>query len=580
MLKKNPQLHTICKVLPLETTKDHIKIAGINARFTHSCLALFYVRNELEKNCPEIPVELFQFTINDNYYEMVIRLSGGSPHYIFFSAAIWNSSLVERLARDLRICLPDCRVVIGGPQAAVLADRLGPDNCTVVIGEIEAVDDGFYRDLAKGSLAARYTGSFFKMAGRSFAYPYRESDFRSHLQNRHIYYESSRGCPFSCSYCLSAAEKGLYHKDLAAVEEELRDILRHRPKVVRFIDRTFNDRPERALAIWRFLAAEGGETLFHFEMAPDRFSEEMFDFLATVPRGRFQFELGIQSTNPPTLEAVHRRVDPALAHRTVSRLAVSANIHLHVDLILGLPYETRESFADSFRDVFAMGGHYIQMGLLKILPDTPICHGAGEYEYRHSGEPPYAVFASKWLGHADIIELYWFSECVEKFVNNRYFVSLWQYLRSRREDSFAFFFQLLKLCHQRGFFQLAATQELMCSLIVALALRREDRGRIVELLRYDWLRCGFRFLPDCLAVEDASEQPEATRSALYQLLPEEIAGVYGRANRNQFFRKSFFLKISAETLAELGLAGSSAPSLCILAERDDSLFAFNKVLVF
>lgn len=569
----------------MHTKKKQIKIVGINARFTHSCLALFYVRNELEKkiNCPEMAAELYQFTINDNYYEMVIRLSAGSPRYIFFSAAIWNSSLIERLTRDLRICLPHCRVVIGGPQAAVLGDRLGhtgPDNCTVVIGEIEAVGEEFYRDLASDSLRPRYTGSFFKMAGRSFAYPYRESDFQSHLQNRHIYYESSRGCPFSCSYCLSAAEKGLYHKELAAVEEELRDIIRHRPGVVRFIDRTFNDRPDRALAIWRFLAAEGGETLFHFEMAPDLFTEEMFAFLATVKHGRFQFELGIQSTNPPTLEAVHRRVDPVLAHRTVSRLAGFNNIHLHVDLILGLPYETQISFAKSFRDVFAMGGHYIQMGLLKILPDTPICHGAGEYEYRHSSEPPYAVFASKWLDHAALGKLYWFSECVEKFVNNRYFVSLWRYLRRRQEDSFAFFYQLLDLCHGRGFFQLAPTQELMCSLLAALASGRDDRNLVIELLRYDWLRCGFRFLPDCLRVDEGSEQPEVTRSAFYQSLPEEIAGVYSRANRNQFFRKSFFLKISPETLVQLGLAGNRASTLCVLAEKDDSLFGFNRVVVF
>jgi len=564
-------------VLPLK----QIKIVGLNARFTHSCLALFYVRNELAENCPEMEAELYQFTINDNYYEMVIRLSAGNPRYIFFSAAIWNSSLVERLTRDLRICLPQCRVVIGGPQASVLGDRLGADNCTVVIGEIEAVGRKFYTDLTEGSLQPRYTGSFFKMAGRSFAYPYRESDFHSHLRNRHIYYESSRGCPFSCSYCLSAAEKGIYHKNLAVVEEELGDILRHRPKVVRFIDRTFNDRPDRALAIWQFLAIEGGDTLFHFEMAPDRFTEEMFAFLATVQPGRFQFELGIQSTNPSTLEAVKRRVDPLEAHRTVSRLAGFDTIHLHVDLILGLPHETRTSFANSFRDVFAMGAHYIQMGLLKILPDTPICHGAGEDGYQHSSEPPYAVFASKWLDHATLCELYWFSECVEKFFNNRYFVSLWRYLRSRQEDSFAFFEQLLGLCHGRGFFQLAATQELMCSLLVALIDGRDDRKLITELLRYDWLRCGFRFLPDCLKVEEAMEQPESIRSALYQSLPEELAGVYGRANRNQFFRKSFFTGISPETLIRIGLAGSSAePILCVLAERDDSLFGFNKVVVF
>lgn len=560
---------------------DHVKIVGLNARFTHSCLALFYIRNELARYCPALAPEICQFTINDNYYELVVRLTAGSPRYIFFSAAIWNSGLIERLTRDLHTCLPRCRVVIGGPQAAVLGDRLGGELCTVVLGEIEAVGAGFYRDLTEGSLGPRYAGNFFRMAGRSFSYPYQDGDFAGQLLNRHIYYESSRGCPFSCSYCLSATEKGLYHKELSAVLAELRDILRHRPKVLRFIDRTFNDLPERALAIWRFLAAEGGETLCHFEIAPDRFTEEMFDFLAAVPPGRFQFEIGIQSTNPATLAAVHRRVDPAEAHRTVSRLAGLANIHLHVDLILGLPFETRETFARSFRQVFAMGAHYIQMGLLKILPDTPICQGADEFGYRHSSEPPYAVFANNWLDHAAMSELYWFSECVEKFVNNRYFVSLWRSLRQRGEDAFAFFDQLLGLCRGRGFFQRAATQELMCSLLVAQAEGRNDRRLLLDLLRYDWLRCGFHFLPACLAVAEPSAQPDKLRSELYQALPEEMSGVYSRANRNHFFRKSFFLRLCPEAVALLGLAGDSAePVVGILAEREDSLHGFNRVVVF
>lgn len=569
-------------MLQVNNKKDQIKIVGLNARFTHSCLALFYVRNELEKNCPDVECELLQFTINDNYYGMLLRLSQGSPRYIFFSAAIWNSGMVEKLTRDLCICLPACRVVIGGPQASVLGDRLnysGLDTCTVVLGEIEAVGQEFYHDLQTGCLRSSYRGSFFAMKNRCFDYPYRQSDFTLHLQNRHIYYESSRGCPFGCTYCLSAAEKGLYHKEIATVIRELRDILDHRPKVVRFIDRTFNDIPERALAIWTFLAAEGGETLFHFEMAPDRFTEEMFNFLATVKPGRFQFELGIQSTHEKTLEAVNRRVDPVEAHRIISRLAGFGNIHLHVDLILGLPYETRESFAASFRDVFAMGSNYIQMGLLKILPDTPICHGAHEFGYVHCLEPPYSILQTRWMAHTTIGDLYWFSEAVEKFHNNRYFVSLWRYLRKRKEDVYTFFQELLSICHDTGFFQLAPTQELMCTKLVEAASGRDDRELIIELLRYDWLRCGFRFLPSCLKMDSTKEQPEQTKSGLYQTLPPEMEGVYRKNTRNQFFRKSYFLRISQEALMEIGLVSDSKQHcLCILPERETSLYSFNKIL--
>ncbi len=568
-------------VSTVQTMKEHIKIVGINARFTHSCLAIFYVRNELEKKCPEMMGDLCQFTINDNYYEILIRLSLDSPRYIFFSAAIWNSSLIEKLCRDLRSCLPHCRVVIGGPQAEVLGEQLAGENCTVVLGEIEAIGSEFYRDLQAGTLQSKYLGAFFQMPARNFDYPYREQDFTGPLQNRSIYYESSRGCPFSCSYCLSADEKGVFYKEMAVVEQELSDILRHRPKVVRFIDRTFNDRPDRALAIWKYLAIAGGDTLFHFEMAPDRFTEEMFIFLPTLAPGRFQFELGIQSTHLPTLLAVNRRVDPALAGATLARLRAGDNIHLHVDLILGLPFETKETFADSFRAVFAMGAHYIQMGILKILPNTPICRDAEKFAYRHCNAPPYAILSNLWMEHNTLGELYWFSEVVEKFMNNRYFVTLWQYLQRHREDAFVFFQRLLALCHEVGFFQLAATQEFMCSLLVQLTADRDDSGLIVELLRYDWLRCGFRFLPDCLQQAPFLESPEVTRSKLYQSLPGELAGIYLPAERNNFFRKSYFLRVSEKLLTEIGReVKSQGSALCVTAEKEASLFKFNKVIIF
>lgn len=556
-----------------------IKIVGLNARYTHSCLALFYVRNELEKYCADSACEILQFTINDNYYESLLRLTADAPHYVFFSASIWNSALVEKLILDINICLPDCRVVIGGPQAGVIGERLGTDACTVVLGEIEAVGSQFFQDLQNGSLGNRYKGSFFSLENRHFDYPYRAGDFSNHLQNRHIYYESSRGCPFGCTYCLSAAEKGVVHKEMKIVERELTDILSHTPKVVRFIDRTFNDRPDRALAIWKFLAAQKCQTLFHFEIAPERFTPEMFTFLATVESGKFQFELGIQSTHLKTLEAVNRRVDPEDAHYTVATLADAENIHLHVDLILGLPFETIESFSTSFRDIFAMGAHYIQMGLLKILPDTPICHGAEEYGYQHSNEPPYSILKTRWMEHSELSQLYWFSECVEKFMNNRYFVSLWKYLRSRDEDIYAFFSKILKTCQESGFFQLAATQELMCKKIVEVIAARTDRTLIIDLLRYDWLRCGFRYLPDCIKDEFWQARPEETKSALYQSMPPELKGVYRKNNRNQFFRKSFFFQLSHEALVELNVASTIASDcLCVLPEREGGLYNFNRVL--
>jgi len=565
-----------------------IKIVALNARFTHSCLALFHVRNELEKNCPGVATELCQLTINDSYYETFLRLSHGEPDYIFFSAAVWNSDRVEQLIRDLQSCLPDCGVVVGGPQAEVIGRNLAPVRCSVVSGDMEAVGGDFYRDLEKKMLQPLYGGSFLRMPDRLLVSPYREGDFQTHLRNRNIYYESSRGCPFACTYCLSSAEQGVYHKPLPQVEAELAQILQYKPSTLRFVDRTFNDQPQRALAIWKFLMTHEVATLFHFEISPDRFTEEMFAFLQTVPAGRFQFEIGVQSTHPPTLQAVNRGMDRVIALNNIKRLAKLETIHLHVDLILGLPHETKESFGRSFADLFATGAHYLQMGLLKLLPGTAISRDAPGWSYVSCGSPPYAVLANQWMDHAVLQELYWFCECVEKFVNNRYFPSLWAYLRRRGEDVgedvLVFFQDLLRLCQQQDFFRLAPTQEFMGQLLCQFIAERVDAPVLLEILRYDWLRCGHRFLPPFLQVERAEEQPQAVKDALYQQAAAGLSGLFNglfeKGGRNHFFKTGFFLRFSGACLRELGLSRDEGRRVVMfLSDREESVYRLHKIIV-
>ncbi len=299
-----------------------VGLIGINARYSHSCLALFYLRNELEARLPGTLAEICQYTINDPYYTLFQRIADDAPDYLFFSALIWNSDLVERLIEDL-LCV-DSRVgiVVGGPQAEVVGRRFEQEQrVSVFSGDIEAAGEDFYQDLKRARLKKRYRASFLGTPHRTLGFPYRPEDFDRHLKNRAVYYESSRGCPFSCTYCLSSSERGLFHKELDQVFSELDVILEQAPETVRFVDRTFNDRPQRALAIWRFLQQRDPSTLFHFEIAPDRFSDEMFDFLVTVPAGLFQFEIGIQSTNPETLAAIRRPIDPAAAGAVITAAA-------------------------------------------------------------------------------------------------------------------------------------------------------------------------------------------------------------------------------------------------------------------
>ena len=556
-----------------------IKLVAINARYTHSCLALFCIRHELEKYLPDHTSTLHQFTINESYHEMVLRLTDGTPDAIFISAAIWNSDIVVKLVVDLRICLPTCQIVVGGPQADVIYKACA-GLCSVAFGEIEGIESEFYSDLVHGQLKDVYRGTFKEAMAKGLPMVYRQSDFADYLENRHIYYESSRGCPFSCTYCLSAAEVGVFHKGVEQVKAELQQMLLHKPKVLRFIDRTYNDNWRRALEIWKFLMECEGETLFHFEIAPDLFTEEMFSFLKTVPAGRFQFEIGVQSTNIETLEAIRRRIKPEHVHEIISRLAAMNNIHLHVDLILGLPFETEEIFFKSFEDVFAMGAHYIQMGLLKMLPHTPICDDVEKYEYRYSLAPPYSVYQNCWLDHPKLAELYWFCECVEKFLNNRSFVSLWKYLRQTGEAVAPIFVEILKHAREANLFDLAATQQLMCTILMNWGATRRDSDTIRDLLRYDWLRCGQKMFPDCLQLEEGAESFLETRDRLYKILPEELMDVYTKRERNRFFKRGIFWNCSQELIHFLGYPNSGKGGcLCFILEREESLHRFNKTIL-
>ena len=551
------------------------KLIALNSRYTHSCLALFYVRSCLEENILGCRPEIEQYTINDPYYPMLRRIGSGEPEVLFFSVYIWNSLILQRLVSDLAKILPDTPVILGGPQAGALAENLQPHDykrCTVVYGEIESIEESFYHDVKERKLRRKYKCR--KM--ETFKNPYREDDFAGPLQNRQIYYESSRGCPFGCTYCLSASEKGVRHLKSSQVFDEIKSILQYSPKIIRFVDRTFNDLPERALEIWRFLAEQPGDTLFHFEMAPDRFTEEMFQFLEQVSPGRFQFEIGVQSTNQETLEAINRKCDLEKLMHNIPKLAALEAIHLHLDIILGLPHENRESFARSFADVFSLGPHYIQMGLLKILPDTPISRSIEEYGLVVCVNPPYEILANRWLGKHELEDLFWLGECVEAFYNNRFFRSFWKYLRKSEEDIFAFFESLLMHCRNKRFFDLASTQELMSSLLFEITRSRPDKELVRELLIFDWLRCGHHFLPRHFEHESIPRH----RKMIWKQMKLNWKGVYDYKSRDEFFKQGVFVPFSGTLLQEIGLSDDGKTAyVCFQADRELTVFKHSRVLL-
>jgi len=547
-------------------------LAALNARFVHSCPALFSVRNELTRHLPGCTTSLLQFTIDNPYFATLLTLTGQEPEAIFFSVYIWNADFFERLVHDLAKTLPDCPIILGGPQVSHGPQQEWPGQCTIIRGEIEGLPEGFYHDLKQGRLQREYTA----LPPQSFPSPYRKEDFPITLHNRYVYYESTRGCPFACSYCLSSTDQGIRQKDLKLVQQELAVILPHTPKSLRFVDRTFNTDRKRALALWQFLAEHTKETQCHFEILPDLFDEEMFAFLQTVPAGLFGFEIGLQTTNPDSLTAIHRTVDLEKALSNIARLVSLDTVHIHLDLILGLPFETVESFRQSFNTAFSLNPHYIQMGLLKVLPGTEMHRQKEEFGLLTSGSPPYAVMATRWMEHAELRRLFWFGQCAESFFNNPYFRAFFQYVRENEPDPFDLFDKLLHTCRAHGFFDLAPTQKLMTQMLCALAQGRPDRDLVLEILRYDWLRCGHRFLPDCL---QTTETLQETKKHLRERLPQNYPDLFDHVTRSEFLRQTTFSHFSPIALEKLGFPAAPDSTIAFLPARSQSIFKHCKTVL-
>jgi len=519
-----------------------IRLVAVNARYILSCPAVFYVREELSRRLPRGEIDILQCHLGEPFFDILLKITDGRPEAVFFSAYVWNAPMVAGLARGVLAALPGVAVVVGGPEAEQAAFGIP---CTVVEGEVEGLPRTFYQDLAAGTLQKHYHSS----PAPSFSLPYREEDFGRHLINRDLYYESSRGCPFSCSYCCSARGKGVRFLPLTQVREELAFCLAHSPRMIRFVDRTFNADRARARLLWEFLAARPEKTVFHFEVAPDLIGPEELDLLSQVPPGRFRFEIGLQSVHPRVLAAVNRKMDPERALQAVRNLAALGNIHLHLDLILGLPHETASMFRESFNRAFGCGVQYLQMGLLKLLPGTPLAREAARFAMAAGPDPPYPLLKNRWLTHEELAYLYRFGECVEAFHNNRWFPTLWRYLRRSCPDPFAFFEDLMEQGAREGLFERAPTQEFLTGVLAQAADRFPERELLLEILRFDWLASGKRHLLCALGQDRLQEEKER----LWKTLPQSLPPLFDPGGRKGFFKRSVFMRFHRETLETAGL---------------------------
>ena len=441
-----------------------ILLAACNAKYIHSNLAVYNLRAYAGEYREHIILK--EYTINQQKDEILRDIYLEKPDIICFSCYIWNVSFVKEIAQDLKKILPESVFWAGGPEVSFDAEdflKKNPGFFGVMVGEGEET----FRELCrfyvenKGSLEeisgiAFYFGEKIRHNGWReimdlskvpFAYENME-DFR----NKIVYYESSRGCPFSCSYCLSSVDKKLRFRNLDLVKKELQFFIDRKVPQVKFVDRTFNCKHSHAMEIWQYiLEHDNGITNFHFEISADLLKEEELSLMEKMRPGLIQLEIGVQSTNPDTIKAIRRTMDFERLSEIVNKIHSFGNIHQHLDLIAGLPYENYDSFRNSFNQVYALKPEQLQLGFLKVLKGSLMKEMEEEYGIVHKEKEPYEVLSTKWLSYGEILKLKTVESMVEVYYNSGQFQNTLNYIESFFEDAFSLYEELGKFYEEKGY---------------------------------------------------------------------------------------------------------------------------------
>ena len=411
-----------------------VLLTAINAKYIHSNLAVYSLRAYAGKYAQQ--TEIAEYTINQTMDDILSDIYRKKPDILCLSCYLWNILYVEQLITEIHKVLPKMQIWLGGPEVsykAVSVMEQYPQVTGVMCGEgeetflelmeywnqeresLDTIKGIVYRE--NGTCRQNPPRPVMDLSKVPFVYDHIE-DF----QNKIIYYESSRGCPFSCSYCLSSIDKCLRFRNLELVKKELQFFIDHEVPQVKFVDRTFNCKHSHSMAIWTYLKEhDRGKTNFHFEVAADLLNEEEMELIASMRPGLIQLEIGIQSTNPETITEIRRKMNFEEVKRIVKRVQEKGNVHQHLDLIAGLPYEDYERFAQSFRDVYALHPEQLQLGFLKVLKGSYMHEKTEDYQLLYQDRPPFEVLSTKWLSYDDVIRLKGVEEMVEVYENSGQF---------------------------------------------------------------------------------------------------------------------------------------------------------------
>ena len=481
-------------------------LAAVNAKYIHTNSAIYSLRAYAGENLRPY-ISLVEYTINNRMEEILGDLYKRHPDVIGFSCYIWNFNLIKELLWEIPKVLPNTDIWLGGPEVSFEASKI-LENYPMVKGIMTGEGEETFRDLV-----AYYAGNENPRTGSKYHelkdipglvlcegttlsrslldmndLPFIYEDLKE-FENKIVYYETSRGCPFRCSYCLSSIDKQVRLRDIDKVKRELQFFLDHKVPQVKLIDRTFNCNRSHAMEIWNYIKEhDNGVTNFHFEVAADILNEEEIALLKSLRPGLAQLEIGVQTTNPNTLREINRNVDISKIADVVEKIRSGRNIHIHLDLIAGLPFEGYESFQKSFNDVYAMKPEQLQLGFLKVLKGTEIWQKAVDYGIVYGERPPYEVLYTGWISYEQILRLKQVEEMVELYYNSNQFTHTLSALEREFEDPFAMFEALAEYYEESGYFINAPARsyryQVLLEFVQKTAPQKEELFK--ELLTYDY----------------------------------------------------------------------------------------------
>ncbi len=430
-------------------------LATLNSKFTHSAISIRYLR-EFTRDKEYMP-EIKEYTINEYIPDIIRDILKVDYDIICFSCYIWNIDMTLKIAEDIKRIYPNIIMILGGPEVSYGSDDImkkHPFIDYIIEGEgeltyKELMEYLYYhnRDIRDIDGITYRLDKVYKNKKREYIknldivpFPYETLEG---LEHKKLYYESSRGCPYSCKYCLSSTTGRVRFFSLERVKKDLLFFIQRKVPQVKFVDRTFNTDRKRALDIFKFLHEHDNQiTNFHFEIVGSLLDDETIEFLSTVRKGLFQFEIGVQSTNTDTISAISRHLDfKIIAEKTV-KVASFNNIHLHLDLIAGLPYENYESFLNSFEEVYRLRPEQLQLGFLKLLKGSALRLEEDKYDYRYSSRAPYEIFSNKFISYKEITKLKYFEETLETYYNSNRFQNSIEMILKNYDKAYKFYLEL------------------------------------------------------------------------------------------------------------------------------------------